>query len=145
MGTGKTKRQIKQAKTRPKAVDWGEIFWRLQGLYPNDERFNKDNFAKCSLLLIEQALQSAVQRQLEQAAMNAAPIAAVGTIIAAATGAKLEPSFFNPFEAALYEKSAKQACDIEAARAFLQMAKEGLLPSWAINRVDINLIKAAAN
>jgi hypothetical protein len=76
--------------------------------------------------------------------MNAAPIAAVGTIIAAATGAKLEPSFFNPFEAALYEKSAKQLCDVGAARTFLELARDGLLPSWAITRVDISLIKAAA-
>ncbi len=96
------------------------------------------------MILIEQALQVAHQRQLELASISASPIASVGVAMMAIAGGKAKEEWFNPYSARLYEQEAKQICTQQAAKLFLELSKAGKLPSWAISHVNLELIQAAA-
>jgi hypothetical protein len=114
--------------------------------YPYEEKFNSKNFAKCPLILIEKALEVARQRDLELAAMAAHPTASLGVSVLRIAGAKNpKTQHFNPYAAQIYEDYAKKLIPQEAAKCFLNLIREGKIPSWAVKFVDIELIKAAAH
>lgn len=96
------------------------------------------------MILIEQALQIAHQRQLELAAIEASPIANVGVAMMSIAGGKAKEEWFNPYSTKLYEQEAKRTCNPDSAKLFLKLAASGKLPSWAISHVNLELIQAAA-
>jgi len=113
-------------------------------LYPQEEIFSADNFSRCPLILIEQALEVATQRQLELSAAQAVPLASVGISMLGIAGIKGEEDWFNPFSAALFEQEAQKICSPNAAWLFLELGRLGKLPSWVASYCDLKLIQAAA-
>lgn len=96
-------------------------------------------------MLIEQALETAEQMELERLYKESVPVAYVGQAIAMANGWKDAPtSYFNPYEATLIKQQAKRIVPMAAARLFLRLLKEKKVPSWAVSAVDLELIRHAA-
>lgn len=82
---------------------------------------------------------------MEQANISAIPIALVGQYIAATKGdRKIEPDAFNPIGKHLYQQQAKEAIDPVAARIFLELSSQQLIPAWAVGQIDVKLLRAAA-
>ncbi|HEY9660444.1 MAG TPA: hypothetical protein V6C65_18480, partial [Allocoleopsis sp.] len=114
-------------------------------VYPNEERFNPENFGDCPLIIAEQALSAISQRDLELADLHATPVALVGQWFAASKGSKeADPNWFNPFGEFLYRKNARDLIPPQAAQEFLALTKHGKVPSWVLEVVDVKLIRAAA-
>lgn len=130
---------------RAKPIDWADLYWRIQQLYPHDRRFSADEFGRCPLLLIEEALEAANQRELEQASIAATPIALLGVHLLAAQGAT-DPrvEWINPFQGILAEQGAKEAIDPAVARSFLQLSSEGAVPGWVLEIADVEQLRLAA-
>ncbi|HLO85680.1 MAG TPA: hypothetical protein VK203_11840 [Nostocaceae cyanobacterium] len=75
----------------------------------------------------------------------AAAVSHLGTAMCLLQGIKNpQTSWFNPYEEILFQQTAKQTVDSAAAKTFLQLAQEQILPSWVGIYVDIDLIRAAA-
>lgn len=130
---------------RQSEFDWAYLFWRLQRLYPHDRRFSAMNFGNCPIALIEKALETANHLQMQQASVDAAAVAQLGMMTALGNGcSEPKPEWFNPYASVLSEQAAKAAIDPEAARAFLQLTGEGVVPGWVVEIVDVDLMRLAA-
>jgi hypothetical protein len=55
-----------------------------------------------------------------------------------------QPRLFNPAANQLYHAQAQQQIPRRSARLFLELLKDGELPSWVPQVADLALIKAAA-
>lgn len=130
---------------KSKPIDWADLYWRVQQLYPHDRRFSAEQFGRCPLLLIEEALEAANQRELEQASIAATPIALLGVHLLAAQGAK-DPrvEWINPFQGILAEQGAKESIDPAVARTFLALSSEGAVPGWVLEIADVEMLRLAA-
>jgi hypothetical protein len=96
------------------------------------------------LIEIEQALNTLEQHELEAASRHSTSTALVGSFIAGTKGADVEPEDFNPYAKHLYQQQAKEALDQAIARTFLKLSRERKIPAWAIEIVDMKLIRTAA-
>lgn len=85
------------------------------------------------------------QKQLIDAYQSAAPIASLGLALCYLKGVKNPDSgWFNPYEQKLMQQSARLNVSQATALVFLDLAQEGLLPTWVGPLVDLELIRAAA-
>lgn len=95
--------------------------------------------------LIEKALEVIQQHRLEEANLSATPIAQVGAWFCASKGvSNPKPEWFNPFGRQLFIQQARSQVDPEVAKCFLRVLKNRKVPSWVIAKVNLDLIKAAA-
>ncbi|MEH2102569.1 MAG: hypothetical protein V7K76_23020 [Nostoc sp.] len=113
--------------------------------YPSEERFDFLNFGNQPIWLIEQAVAQMHQTKLVDAYHWAAPIASVGMALCYLKGVKNPDSnWFNPYQQKLFTKNARLTISQATAIIFLDLAQEGLLPTWVGPLVDLELIRAAA-
>lgn len=56
----------------------------------------------------------------------------------------IETDSFNPFGALIYKQNAKDVIEPLAARTFLELSSQQLIPAWAISQVDVKQLRAAA-
>ncbi|MHC5755554.1 MAG: hypothetical protein ACYTXF_33915 [Nostoc sp.] len=85
------------------------------------------------------------QRELADAYQSAAPIASVGMALCFLKGVKSPDSnWFNPYQQRLLQQNARLTVTQATAKTFLDLAHEGLLPTWIGPLVDLELIRAAA-
>jgi len=112
----------------------------LQLYFPNDARFNADNFAYQPLVLIFQALRAIDKHLLENANQNAIPIAGLGVATLSSQGVKNPKiEWFNPYSKMLqsFDESVTQIPDY-VSDTFSQLSREGKVPSWATNYLEID-------
>lgn len=114
--------------------------------YPNEPWFRDSRFGDCPVVFVEQALEAIRERDWRKADFHATPIAAVGQWIAASKGLKdPSPTLFNPYAELLYRQYAKATMGEEVARTFLNLSSKNQVPTWVLDVVDIQLIRAAAH
>ncbi|MEM8602627.1 MAG: hypothetical protein AAGF24_02165 [Cyanobacteria bacterium P01_H01_bin.121] len=80
------------------------------------------------------------------AARDAAPVAELTyQFVGAFTpkGKRLRAQDFNRYEAAKIRIEARQAIPQRSAKVFMRLWREGRVPSWATEFVDLNFIEAA--
>lgn len=114
--------------------------------YPTEERFSAESFGDCSIIFVEQALKAIEDRDLAVADYQALPVALLGELFARSKGVEgANTEYFNPYQALLYKRNAKEAIGTEIARTFLQLTNQKRVPSWVVEIVDLKLIRAAAS
>ncbi|MEH2467850.1 hypothetical protein [Nostoc sp.] len=85
------------------------------------------------------------QQELVDAYQSAAPVASVGMALCFLKGVKNPDSnWFNPYQQKLFAKNARLTISQATAKTFLDLAHQGLLPTWVGPLVDLELIRAAA-
>ncbi|MFN6475235.1 hypothetical protein [Nostoc sp. DedQUE07] len=85
------------------------------------------------------------QKEMVDAYQSAAPIASVGMALCFLKGVKAPDSnWFNPYQQRLLQQNARLTVSRSTAKTFLDLAHEGLLPTWIGPLVDLELIRAAA-
>jgi hypothetical protein len=117
----------------------------LQQHFPTVEPFNGDNFAKCPLHLIVEALNHINEEKLATLAQQSTPLSLVGVALMQVNGAKgIKPDAFNPFPKMIRKREVKQILNKEAAAVYLRLRDENKLPPWvsSVPRVieDCNLL-----
>lgn len=113
--------------------------------YPNEDRFSQECFGDCPIVVVLQALEALERRDLEQANLQAVPVSLVGQYIGLIKGNReIQPEAFNPYGAYLYKQAAKETIAPVAARVFLELSSQQLIPAWAIAQVDVKQIRSAA-
>lgn len=96
-------------------------------------------------MFVEQALDALNLKDLEQANLNALPVAIVGQYFAASKGEReADPDWFNPVGRYLFRRESRALIEPDVAQTFLSLSAKGLIPSWAINQVNVKQIRAAA-
>lgn len=129
-----------------KPPDWAEIYWLLQLYFPQEQRFNAEQFASCPIILIEQAIAASSRLELEPRSHRAAvPVSLLGCYTLAGQGVEsFEPSHFNPFEKILNQQEALQEVDSAIARTLIELVDTGQVPSWAIPLIPLGKMRLAA-
>jgi hypothetical protein len=56
----------------------------------------------------------------------------------------LTPYSFNPFGKQIFKQEAKRKCKAYSAKVLLALHDQRRVPSWALQHVDMEFIKAAA-
>lgn len=85
------------------------------------------------------------QKQLIDSYQSAVPIASLGLALCYLKGVKNPDSnWFNPYEQKIMQQSARLSVSQATATTFLDLAAEGLLPTWVGPLVDLELIRSAA-
>lgn len=126
-------------------IDWANIYWKLQRLHPHDQRFNAENFGKCPIVLIEQALRIAREQEIERLSSEARAIANLGVAFAAAKGMKNPNTrWFNDFEAIAFAEQAKKIINPRVAKTFIELNNRGRIPDWVLDSVDLDTMRASA-
>jgi hypothetical protein len=94
---------------------------------------------------VQLALTEAERRDMQLVSMQADSIAQVGCTVAAAAGVQgAKPTWYNPWKYALYVEAAKKTIKPAAAKLFLDRYHAQYIPSWVIQKVDMELIEASA-
>lgn len=112
----------------------------MQFYFPNDARFNADNFAYQPLTFVFQALRAIDKHLLENANQSAIPIAGLGVATLSSQGVKNPKiEWFNPY-AKMLESFDEMDAGIPGyvSETFSQLSKEGKVPSWATNYLEID-------
>lgn len=112
----------------------------MQLYFPNETRFNADNFAYQPLILIFQALRAIDKHLLENANQNAIPIAGLGVATLSSQGVKNPKiEWFNPYPKMLesFDETAIQIPN-HVSETFSQLSREGKVPSWATNYLEMD-------
>lgn len=133
-------------------LDWGEyersirenytaIYYRLAAAWPGDPRWHPDRFAKNTLTEIKEASLA----ELALRAREAQPIANLSHLVALVNGSKQSTiDQWNPYQRQLDVMRAKEEIPEQAAKVFMELSKEGLVPSWALKGCKISEIELAA-
>lgn len=120
-----------------KETDWSAIFWRLHGAFPG--YFSADRFANLPLAVIESAVDSLNERELQQLNAMALPIAQHGMSLLTAQGFKdPQPSWINPYGRILEKREARSTIPVEVARCFLELCKAKRVPAWVVEVVEVD-------
>lgn len=127
-------------------IDWADLYWRLQQIYPHDERFNAANFGNCPISLVEQALKTIRRTEIERLSAESRAVANLATLFAAAHGAKNpQPRHYNDFEMLQFTEEARREIPPQAAEAFMTLHHKGRIPEWLYDFVDVEKMKASAS
>lgn len=107
--------------------------------------FDERNFKNCPLRVVEGALRALHESEIDRANLAAIPVSLLGVVLCKIQGErKAKPEWFNPFGELILEREAKERIDGEAARTFMELAREGKIPSWAVSFLDVSMIRLAA-
>lgn len=127
------------------AIDWAELFWKVQRLHPHEPRFNADNFGNCPTKWIEQVLRIAEEQEIERLAAEARAIANLGVAYSQVHGVQNPKTrHFNDFEALLFRKTALKAIEPTTALSFMALHRKGKIPDWIYEVTDLELVRASA-
>lgn len=97
-------------------------------------------------MLIEQALESINIIEIERSNYHAIPLGNLGEILCRLQGVKQAKSeWVNPYPNYIKSKEIKKIIPEKPARLFLTLSREGKLPRWVFDELDIELIKQAAS
>lgn len=97
--------------------------------------------------MVESALKTLSQENLEEASRRALPVARLGILMAAANGVKRLEDIedrLNPYGHMLYQQRAAEEIEPAIARTFLALLEEQKVPMWAASLMDLKLFQAAA-
>lgn len=109
--------------------------------------YNSQNFANCPLQLIEDALRSIHDWELEKLNEDAMPLANLGVLVAAIAGAENPDRYrdsINPYGLLLKKRRAVELIDPAVAKLTLELNTKGVIPSWARGAIDWELLRLAA-
>lgn len=140
-------KDAKPSKRKPKPMDWAQLYWKLNLIYPNDDRFNRHNFGNQPVALIEQALEAAQEEEIERIAAESKAIANVGVFFAASKGAKNPQSrWFSDCEHTLFVRRAVEEYPPEMAASFMRLYERGRVPEWVLIAIDndLDMIRVSA-
>jgi hypothetical protein len=126
-------------------TDWAELWWKLQRHYPHEPRFRAEQFGNCPIVFVTQAQASLRDEEIERLSAEAVALARHGYYLLASQGHKnVEPDWFNPWQTVLERSQAKAEIDESAARLFLELCSEKLVPPWVVATAGIEKIRRAA-
>lgn len=95
--------------------------------------------------MIEAALAAIEERDKAIAHEYAVPVSLLGQSMCSLEGVKeAKTAWFNPHETRLKRKQGLQQFGRETAQVLLQLSTDGKLPSWALEFVDVDLLRLAA-
>lgn len=121
----------------------------MQLAFPQDPRFSAENFDRCPFVFVTQALEAIEERDLNQALLMAyAPAEAAWVTAAVNTkdgGRNLSHDTFNPVLRIVKQKQIKERIPTEVAQMIMTLNREGLVPGWALQGLNLDEIKMAAN
>lgn len=127
-------------------LDWAALWWKLQRHYPHESRFRAEGFGNCPIVLVEQALASLEEEQLQRLSAEAVAISRHGYYLSGLQAKKpIEPEHFNPWQQILDKRQAKAEIPEQAAKLFLDLCAEKKVPAWVVATVDIEKLRRAAD
>lgn len=108
--------------------------------FPNEPRFNAENFAYQPLDLIYQAYTAIDINSIETVNKIAIPIANLGVATLSSQGVKdPKPGWFNPYPDLLESLSEPESQIPQyVADTYSQLCKAGKVPNWVIPYLDTN-------
>ncbi len=98
------------------------------------------------MVIIEQALEAIGKREIELGNLIATPISRAMLYILSSKGVKRpekELNSINPYNEAIESEIAKKKYSKEFVIIFLRLLKDGKIPHWLINQLDIESITLA--
>jgi hypothetical protein len=117
----------------------------LQLHYPGVACFNEENFWHLPILFIEKALNEIDEKTKAIAHEMAVPISLMAQSMCAMEGVQdAKTEWFNPHERRLRRAIAVKQYEPATAGLLLQLTKEGKLPGWAMEHLDIDQVRLAA-
>lgn len=129
-----------------KPLDWADLWWKLQRHYPHESRFWAERFGNCPIALVEQALGSLEEEQLQRLSAEAEAISRHGYYTTGLQAKKpIELEHFNPWQQILDKRQAKAEIPEQSAKLFLDLCAEQKVPAWVVATVDVEKIRRAAD
>ena len=123
----------------------------MQRDYPGCIQFNSDNFGRCPLPIIRQALHHASILKLEEAErINLGfSIYAIDWLASISKKGDRLPDFsrYNPSSKILQQIEARKQFSVDTANIFMKLVKENRIPDWVVKALDdrIDVIHKAAD
>lgn len=113
--------------------------------YPNEERFNAENFGNTPLLEIEAALKAIEERDEEVAYQHTLPVALAGQAMCNLQGVnEVTLGRFSPIEQRRERERIQRVLPKPVAETLIELAKESRLPGWITEAIDFELVQKAA-
>ena len=132
-------------KKSDRPLAWAELYWRVQRHYPNHPRFTGRNFGRCPVYVIQEAIESAQQAELSRLKDENRVIANVGYLMLLSKGCdSIGREQINDWEMIELIQRAKAAVPKQVAEAWLRMNEKGCLPRWAVQQIDVDVMRRAA-
>ena len=121
------------------------MFWILQLYYPNDQRFTPQNFGRCPVSIVLQAVSTYEAERLKTLEYQARPIGKLGSLVCRLAGNKdPKDEWVNSYALIQQAKEVRSEIPQTAAQTFLTLHKQGKVPSWVMAMVDLDRMKLAA-
>lgn len=116
------------------------MWWKLRLHFPNEPRFNAENFVYQPLNLIFQAYRAIDTISLETVNQIAIPIANLGVATLSSQGVKdAKPEWFNPYPNLLQNLNEPDSQIPQyVSETYSQLCRAGKVPNWVIPYLEVD-------
>lgn len=118
-------------------TNWAEIYWRLSRYWPNDRRFQYDQFGQCPVSVAMSALEWG--SKLERERLHSEEMAVAQLCAAYLNSQKTGPPYFGIADVCLFAPKEdgfpQWLCD-----CFVSLIESGDLPTWVCRLIPLDII-----
>lgn len=115
-------------------------------MYPGYPEFEGENFWNLTPTIVFKALHTYRRNQIKTLNNFGVFASGIGMSIAAFGGCKNpKESWYNPYSSALLKIEHEGIIDPQAAKVFIELLNQGSIPSWVLNKVDLDLLRTIAS